>query len=129
MNRKIYLSGTSWEPIVGYSRATKINKIIYVSGTTATNEKGEIVGKNDPYVQSRQAIKNIEKALEHFSANLSNVVRTRMFVTNIDQWEEIGKVHGEFFNDIKPVTTMVEVKRLIIPDMLVEIEAEAVIEE
>lgn len=129
MNRENYSSGTKWESIVGYSRAVKINNIIYISGTTATNEQGEIVGVNDPYEQTVQVIKNIENALKHFNASLSDVVRTRMFVKNIDQWEEIGRAHGEFFKDIKPVTSMIEISRLINPEILVEIEAEAVFNE
>lgn len=128
MNRKNYNSGTKWEPIAGYSRATKVNNIIYVSGTTATNEQGKLIGIGEPYLQAKQAILNIEKALAYFNANLSNVVRTRMFVTDIDQWKAIGKAHGEFFGDIRPVTTMVEVTKLIEPEMLIEIEAEAVVD-
>lgn len=128
MVRKTYNSGTKWEPIAGYSRATKINNIIYVSGTTATNQQGELIGIGDPYLQAKQSILNIEKALAYFNAKLSHVVRTRMFVTNIEQWEVFGKAHGEFFRNIRPVTTMVEVTRLIEPEMLIEIEAEAVID-
>ena len=128
VKRETYLSGTKWEPIVGYSRAIKVNNFIYVSGTTATDENGKLLGGNDPYLQTVQAILNIEKALSHFNSSIANIVRTRMFVTNIDQWELIAKAHGEFFKEIQPVTTMVEVKRLINPDMLIEIEADAVIE-
>lgn len=128
MSKQLYNSGTKWEPIAGYSRAIKVGKTIYISGTTATNESGEIVGKNDPYKQTVQAIENIKKALTHFNANLSHIVRTRMFVTNIDYWESYGKAHGEFFKDIRPATSMIEIKGLIDPDMLIEIEAEAVID-
>ena len=129
MNRVNYSSGTKWERIVGYSRAVKVNNMIYISGTTSTNEKGEIIGINDPYAQTVQIIKNIENALKHFNANLKDIVRTRMFVKDIDQWEAIGKAHGEFFHDIRPTTSMVEIKRLIGAEILVEIEAEAVISE
>lgn len=123
--RKRYSSGTKWEPIVGYSRAVRVGNRIYVTGTTATDENGNVVGKGDAYAQTVQAIKNIEKALKALGAGLENVVRTRMFVTDISLWEEIGRAHGEFFRKIMPATTMVEVSKLIDPDMLVEIEADA----
>lgn len=123
--RQKYSSGTKWEPIVGYSRAVKVGTRIYVTGTTATNENGEIVGIDDAYAQTVQTIKNIEKALKALDAGLENVVRTRLFVTDISRWEEIGKAHGEFFREILPATTMVEVSKLIDPRMLIEIEADA----
>ena len=114
-----------WESIVGYSRAVRVGSKIYVTGTTATDENGAIVGVGDAYAQTIQIIKNIERALKALGANLENVVRTRMFVTDISRWEEYGKAHGEFFRDIMPATTMVEVSRLIDADMLIEIEADA----
>jgi enamine deaminase RidA (YjgF/YER057c/UK114 family) len=123
--RQKYSSGQKWESIVGYSRAVKVGTRIYVTGTTATDENGNIVGENDAYAQTVQVIKNIEKALNALDATLENVVRTRMFVTDISRWEEFGKAHGEFFGEIMPATTMVEVSKLIDERMLIEIEADA----
>ena len=123
--REKYSSGAKWESIVGYSRAVKVGNRIYVTGTTATDESGEIVGAGDAYAQTVQVIKNIERALRALGAELENVVRTRMFVTDISRWEEYGKAHGEFFASIMPCTTMVEVSRLIDSNMLIEIEADA----
>jgi len=118
-------SGAKWESIVGYSRAVKVGNRIYVTGTTATDAGGEIVGVGDAYAQTKQCLLNIEKALQRLDARLEHVVRTRMFVTDISRWEEYGRAHGEFFCDIMPATTMVEVKALIDPRMLIEIEADA----
>lgn len=123
--REKYSSGAKWESIVGYSRAVKVGNRIYVAGTTATGENSEIVGIGDAYAQTVQTIKNIEKALQTLGAALENIVRTRMFVTDISRWEEYGRAHGEFFREIMPATTMVEVSRLIDAEMLIEIEADA----
>lgn len=124
-HRERYNSGAKWESIVGYSRAVRVGDRIYITGTTATDEDSNIVGVGDAYAQTVQCILNIERALKHFDASLENIVRTRMFVTDICRWEEFGRAHGEFFRDIMPATTMVEVSKLIDHDMLIEIEADA----
>ena len=129
MSKRINISsGAKWEDIVGYSRAVRVGNLIEVAGTTAVDERGEIVGLNNPYEQARYALAKIEKALMEAGASMKDVVRTRMFVTDISKWEEIGRAHGEFFKEVKPAASMIEVKGLIGQELLVEIEVTAIVE-
>jgi enamine deaminase RidA (YjgF/YER057c/UK114 family) len=127
MPRELFATNTQWEPFVGYSRAVRVGDHVFVSGTTATDENGALVAPGDAYGQAIQVLENLKRALEKAGASMSDVVRTRMFVTDISQWQEYGRAHGEYFRDIRPVTSMLEVKALIDPAMMIEIEADALI--
>jgi enamine deaminase RidA (YjgF/YER057c/UK114 family) len=128
MSRQTFSTNATWEPIVGYSRAVRVGNLVFVTGTTATDENGKIVGVNDAYAQTKQALLNIERVLKRAGAEMKDVVRTRLFVTDISQWQEYGRAHAEYFRTILPATTMVEISKLISPEMMVEVEADAVLE-
>ena len=127
MSRELFATQTEWEPYVGYSRAVRVGDHVFVSGTVATNEHGELVAPGDPYAQTIQVLENLKRALERAGSSMADVVRTRMFVTDISQWKAYGRAHGEYFRDIRPVTSMIEVKGLIDPSLLIEIEADALV--
>lgn len=127
MNRHLFATDTEWEPFVGYSRALRVGDHVFVSGTVATDDSGALVAPGDPYAQTIQVLENLRRALERAGASMADVVRTRMFVTDISQWKEYGRAHGEYFRDIRPVTSMIEVKGLIDPSLMIEIEADALI--
>lgn len=129
MSRRLVAGNSPWEPRVGYSRAVRVGRCVYVAGTTATGDDGHLVGKGDAAAQTVQIFRNIEKALQQAGASLRDVVRTRMFLTDISQWQAVGRVHGEIFGDIRPAATMVEVTKLVDPDMLLEIEVDAQVDE
>ena len=127
MSRELFATQTEWEPYVGYSRAVRVGDHVFVSGTVATNESGELVAPGDPYAQTIQVLENLKRALERAGSSMADVVRTRMFVTDISQWKAYGRAHGEYFRDIRPVTSMIEVKGLIDPSLMIEIEADALV--